>query len=197
MLDMIKQRRMMQTTIAILVLLNLALITTMIINRPPGPGEGSALPMGFEHFLRTELDLSTTQMDALHDIRAQHFEDTYPMMEMLADSLDALIEQAFDPATDSIRVNELVRNISNIHVDMDMGLYRHFTALNALCTPEQQESLRDLAGKLMRANSPPPPQGGQSAARRPPPAGDQGQERRPPPPGGQSHERRPPAPGDR
>jgi len=195
MLDIIKQQRMMQATVAILVLLNLALIIFMIINKPPRQND-VAPQVGVESFLQTELELSDGQMDALHNIRKQHFDNVHPNMTALADSLESLIAEAFKPISDSTRVNELAQNISDIHVKMDLALYNHFVQLNALCTPEQQGRLKDLAGKLMPGSSQLPPPEGQGAQGRAPHPDGRAQDRRPPPPG-QGPDRGAPPPRDR
>ena len=181
MLDIIKQKRMMQVTIAVLVILNLALISSMIIHKRPEQGDPDR-PLGMEGFLKSELGLTDSQTEAMHNIRMRHFDNTHPLLSSLADSLELLISEAFNPETDSKRAEELVANISDIHVDMDRALYHHFVDLNALCTPEQQMRLKELAGELMRGGSqPPPPQrmGGQA---RPPRPDGKGMDRRPPPP---------------
>ncbi|NQV42506.1 MAG: periplasmic heavy metal sensor [Candidatus Marinimicrobia bacterium] len=182
MLDIIKQKRMMQTTIAILVVLNLALISSMILTKRPGPNN-SVYPMGLEGFLKSELGLTESQTEAMHAIRKQHFDNTHPLMSSLADSMELLISEAFNPAKDSTRADMLVHHISNIHIDMDRALYRHFVELNALCTPEQQARLKELAGELMRGGSQPPPPQGMGEEGRPPHPDAQGMDRRPPPRG--------------
>ena len=181
MLDIIKQQRMMKITIALLVILNLALISSMVLTRRPVQNNPDH-PMGLEGFLKLELGLTDSQTEAMHTIRKQHFDNTHPLLSSLADSLELLISEAFNPRVDSARANELVLNISNIHVDMDRALYRHFVELNALCTPEQQARLKDLVGELMRGGSQPPPQG-MGAEGRPPHPNVQGMDRRPPPRG--------------
>ncbi len=183
MLDIIKQKRMMQITITLLVILNLVLISSMIINKRPGQN-GPDHPMGLEGFLKTELGLTDSQTDAMHTIRKQHFDNAHPLLSALSDSLELLISEAFEPMTDSLRAEELVHNISNIHIDLDRALYNHFVELNALCTPEQQARLKDLAGELMRGGAQPPPQG-------------MGSEGRPPHPDAEAMDRRPPPHGQR
>jgi len=183
MLDIIKQRRMMQLALAILVILNLGLMGSMVLNKRPSP-ESEAPRQGLEMFLKEELALSENQMEALHDIRKQHFDWAQPLMEALADSLETLVGQAFYPVSDSVRVNELAHNISDLHVSMDLALYTHFVQLNAICTPEQQDRLKDLAGKLMPGSSRPPHPKEQMGEGRPPHPDGQGMDRRPPPPSG-------------
>ncbi|MBC8375094.1 MAG: periplasmic heavy metal sensor [FCB group bacterium] len=182
MLDIIKQKRMMQITIALLVILNLALISSMVINKRPGQNDPDH-PRGLEGFLKSELGLTDSQTEAMHNIRKQHFDNAHPLLSSLADSLELLISESFKPMADSTRANELVLNISNIHVDMDRALYDHFVELNALCTPEQQARLKDLAGELMRGGSQPPPPQGMGAEGRPPHPEGQAPDRRPPPRG--------------
>jgi len=182
MLDMIKQKRMLQLTIALLVILNLTLIIFMIMNKPPRQDAGTP-QVGLELFLQTELELSEGQMETLHNIRKQHFDNARPLLQSLADSLETLLAEAFKPVSDSSRVNELTRNISDIHIHMDLALYSHFAQLNALCTPEQQDRLKDLAGKLMPGNAQPPPPDGQGPEGRPPHPDERAQDGRPPPPG--------------
>ena len=118
----------------------------------------------------------------MHAIRKQHFDNAHPLLSTLSDSLELLVSEAFKPVTNSARAEELARNISNIHVDMDLALYDHFVKLNALCTPDQQARLKELAGELMRGGSQPPPTG-QIGERRPPRPDGQAMDRRPPPPG--------------
>jgi len=194
MLDIIKKQRMMQASVALLVILNLALITSMIINKPPRMN-GDSPHQGPGIFLEKELGLDASQLEALHGIREQHFDNAQPILESLSDSLESLIAEAFKPSSDSTRVNELAQNISDIHLRMDLALYNHFVQLNALCTPEQQIQLKAIAGKLIPGNSQPPPQG-QAPEGRPPHPDGRGQDRRPPPPG-QGPGRGAPPPRDR
>jgi Spy/CpxP family protein refolding chaperone len=182
MLDIIKERRMMQIAVAILVILNLALITSMIIQKPPFPGNQAPRP-GLEIFLAEELKLSEAQVDAFHAIRKQHFDSVHPILDRMNDSLELLISEAFNPDRDPDRVKELNQNTADIHAQMDYALYDHFVQLNEICTPEQRGRLKKLARELTRGGNQPPPQEGPRQAGRPPHPGGQTRDGRLPPPG--------------
>ncbi len=181
MLDMIKERRMMQIAVAILVILNLALITSMIIQKPPFPDNQTPRP-GLEAFLQTELNLSESQVEAFHAIRKQHFDSVHPILDKMNDSLELLISEAFNPDKDSDRVKELTQNTADIHAQMDYALYAHFAKLNEICTPVQQGRLKELARELTRGGTQPPPQKGPRPEGRPPHPDGQARDGRLPPP---------------
>lgn len=167
MLDIVKERRFMQITIALLVVLNLALIFSMFIHnqRPPGPpGQG-----GGESFLRDELELTPDQVAKFEMIRSQHFESTSPLVRDLSDSLDLLISGAFDPRMDVNRAIKLAQNAGKMHTELDLALYDHFGRLSQICTPEQQKRLMELASEMTRGGPPPPSHNERGRDRPPPP----------------------------
>ncbi len=183
MTDIFQKRRLGQITIVLLVLLNLALILTMIISKPPRRGNETP-QQGLEGFLREELQLSEEQMQAFVDIRNGHFNTLKPKMEALSDSMEILVDAAFDPDVDSLDVAELTKSMAVIHTEMDLALYRHFAHLNEICSPEQQVLLRKLADQLIRGSTQPPPPERQSMSGRPPHGEERGRGPGGPPPRG-------------
>ncbi|NQV13847.1 hypothetical protein HQ531_00205 [bacterium] len=178
MLDMIKERRWMQYTIALLVILNLAMVTSMFLHERSSHGpQGPQGPKnGLEYFLKTELDLFPEQVEQMHIIRREHFRANQPLVHALKDSSELLILLAFNPDADSSLANKLSLNIGDIHAQLDFALYSHFVQLNSICTPVQKERLRALAKELTRGSVPPPNAQHQPGGGPPPPGGG------PPPP---------------
>ncbi len=184
MLDIIKQRRWMMITIALLVILNFSLIANILIHerlkgRPENPRGG------VEFFLERELRLTPEQSQAFADIRRQHFESTVPYAEALRDSMTALVSEAFELDPNLTRASEIASNIADLHRELDGALFRHFQQLNNICNSEQRERLKGLAAELTRGAAPPPDQ-------QPNPAGGPPPGKAPHPPGGTA-----PPPGTR
>ena len=153
MLDMIKERRWMVLTIFLLVLLNLALITAMVVrDRKPWVHDRSRT--GIETFLKDELALTPTQIDSFKAIRERHFNVGAPLMKAMRDSMTKLVSEAFSPVPDAARVESLSNHLAAIHGKMDRSFYNHFVQLSSLCTPEQRERLKAVAKDLIRTMGP-------------------------------------------
>jgi Spy/CpxP family protein refolding chaperone len=186
MLDIIKQRRWMMSIIVLLVLLNLALIGSMMWG--DRRHDDSDHRSGFEMFLKNELALSPTQIDSFKVLRERQIKQGVPLVKALRDSMDALVSQAFARRPDSARVNRLAHQLGEMHRRLDWSFYQHFAELSALCTPEQRSRLEAFAQDLTRRmwsghkghgrhGEGPPPEG-------PPPRGKHGgpDNQAPPPP---------------
>ena len=167
MLDIIKQRRWMMVTIALLVILNISLIANILMHeRRQGRvdnGRG-----GIEVFLERELRLTHEQSQAFADIRRQHFESTVPYVEALRDSMTALVSEAFELDPNLGRASEIASNIADLHRELDGALFKHFQELNNICSSEQRERLKGLAAELTRGTAPPPNQQRNSGSGPPP-----------------------------
>lgn len=156
MLDIIRKQRFAQIAITLLVLLNLALITSIVwhersgLNTPPPEA-------GLEQFLEIELDLTPAQVEKMHAIRRQHFQSGRSLAEALRDSSEMLLVQAFLPELDSARAEELSANIGQIHAKLEWALYQHFVQLSKICSPQQKIKLSELTRELTRGNGPEAP----------------------------------------
>lgn len=168
MLDMIKERRWMVLTILLLVLLNFALITAMVM-RDRKPWEHDRSRAGFETFLKDELALTPTQLDSFKTIRERHFKAGGLLMKALRDSMTTLVSEAFSPIPNPARVEALSNHLALIHGEMDRSFYNHFVELSSLCTPEQRERLKGVAKDLIRTMGRPSRKAHVKAEMAPPP----------------------------
>ncbi|NQV29413.1 MAG: hypothetical protein HQ508_00875 [Candidatus Marinimicrobia bacterium] len=182
MLDIVKQRRWMMISIALLVILNLSLIANILIHeRLLGRAENPR--GGVEVFLERELKLTPEQSQAFADIRRKHFESTVPFAEALRDSMTAMILEAFTLEPNISRAMEIASNIGNLHRELDWALFQHFQQLQNICSPEQQERLKGLASELTHGAAPPPNQQRNPGSGPPPRNAPHPQNGAPPPPG--------------
>lgn len=137
-----------------LVVLNFALLATLLFARPSAPclpREALRGPFRQEERLQRSLSFSDSQQDAFHDLRDRHQRE----MDSLR-SLIFLARQRLYAGMGAHRgsPDSLFEAIGALNARMEREIFRHFDEVRTLCTPEQAERFDTLVPRLMRHAAP-------------------------------------------
>lgn len=153
-MDYIKRNRLLLSIIGVLVILNLATVSFILFGpRPPGPPPGGQPP---ESFIGHQLGLSLEQTNRYAELREEFFRRGRGEAEAQADAREALFALLRNQDVSDDEVRQRASAIGNIETERSIELYKHFRALRALCTPEQQHKFDTIISDiLMKIGRPP------------------------------------------
>lgn len=144
-----------QFIVAGLILVNLGLLTTIWMRRlgPPPPPPG-----GPGKLLARELDWTVEQQatfEDMHQLHRQRMDSLRREEGPLREAFFAGISQAWPDSTVLRKANE----IGAWEARRELEVYRHFKAVQEICTPEQQEQFEQFLLEVLRRRKPPIPGG--------------------------------------
>lgn len=96
----------------------------------------------------SEVGLDEKQIDTFKVRREEYFKEARPLWQEIRQLKDSLYHSMEKPETDS-SVIELVELINQKNVIADLRLYRHFSRLRTMCTPEQQVRFDTIVPKMV------------------------------------------------
>lgn len=156
-MDYFTKKRLVIWGIALLVLMNIAALTTVWFQQrqiPVPPQLDPGPPKAAQRFLRRELDLSKAQMEAFANLQRQHFEEVRAVQEAIRNLKGELFSELSAAQPDTLRMERLAVEIGDRQTELEKTTFRHFLNLKKHCTPEQQEKLHSLFGRLMHRMEP-------------------------------------------
>lgn len=104
-------------------------------------------------FFRDELNLDDTQLDEFREIN-RTFNRTARGIEMNLSRLrEDLIKELGTQNPDSVRLNELAREIGENHRDLKQVTSAFYLNMRKICTPEQQEKLQTIFESMLNKDS--------------------------------------------
>ena len=151
-MEILSNKRFLWMVILILLVLNIATLTTVWVNRwndrIPRISE-SRLPVQRDHFLKHELNLTADQQvefDKLMNKHREQLESKVNEIRTLREKLMSMIRnQEFSPDSEDI-----VRRIGEKQSELELLNYNHFKEVMAICDDEQKliflETLRRAVG---------------------------------------------------
>ncbi len=171
--------------VIILVIINIATVTTFWLLRENDPAIKPGQGKGAMEFLVKELQLDSLQQEKFKDLREEHQQQMREVRTQIRDAKDAMFTLLKSPeATDTI-VEKASLVSAALEAKIDMITFRHFKKIRAICDSSQQIKFDAIINQVVKMIAPgpggnrppgPPPMGAPDGL---PPAGE-GQ--RPPPP---------------
>ena len=162
-----KNVRLYQILVILLVILNLATLAFMWFNRP-----GRERPVGQQgpaSFLIRELNLSGSQQKEYMSLRREHRE----MLKKLSERDQGLHKRFFDlfllDSPDTINMEALADSIAANRKKMEVITYDHFYRVSKMLDPEQQKKFTIIFQDVLKMVLPPPPPPPNDAPPPPPP----------------------------
>lgn len=146
-------RKFLYTFVILLVVLNIALLFLLI--KPTG---------GFEPkhaFLTEELQFTDAQIESFRLLDRSHRATMRSFDRNIRQLKDQLFQSFSDTLTDP---KSIARDIGDLEVKKDLELYRFFTEVRKICTPEQVQKFDKIISQALKGGPKGPPQ-----QRRPPP----------------------------
>lgn len=153
------QNRFSTWIISILILMNIItlIIIWVIVDRdkmPPPPPRDRRPPDPIV-MMQKELDLSDEQTAEFESLRNQHF----VIMDSLSKEMNIvrrlLVDELFKPVHDTELVESLTDKIGVLEKSLEISRFNHFQEVILMCSPEQQNKLKEILGKMILRKPPP------------------------------------------
>ncbi|TCZ71750.1 hypothetical protein [Flaviaesturariibacter aridisoli] len=140
--------------ITLLVLLNIALLATIWLQKKEGRVAAPGPRPGDENPLATELRFDSAQRRSFDTLRAEHFKWMQGYRKQMRDARDHYFDGIKSGAAPD---NRIAWSIAALHTKMDSATYVHFAQVRALCNPQQQEAFDRLLRRIVNAAGRPGP----------------------------------------
>jgi protein CpxP len=131
----------------VLFLLNIGVISFLIMNKPPRPGEE-----GPKRIIIERLRFNTEQADRYEDLIEQHKREIGPINDEIAATKNQLYKTL--PSPDPVKEDSLTALIGRLQERMEHIHYRHFLAIKQLCRADQRNDFDALTNDLSEYFSP-------------------------------------------
>ncbi|MBO8091930.1 MAG: periplasmic heavy metal sensor [Prosthecochloris sp.] len=144
-MDLFSSKRLISVILALLVVLNLALLGFLLWQNFYQPEkEVQQDRTSRKTFFQEELRLSDEQNRRFNALRKEHFRGSIPVFIHIAAQKKQLIDEAFKETPDVEAINTLAERIGKNQAILERRLAWHFHSLATVCTPEQKDSLRTI-----------------------------------------------------
>ncbi|MBP9095509.1 MAG: Spy/CpxP family protein refolding chaperone [Ignavibacteria bacterium] len=187
-METISKNKLLFTIILVLILINVGTLSFMWYGRfkgphpppppppPPGDERQHGPPPEAKMYLKEQLKLTDSQMEAIDKIRDSHISQIHKLREETHELKDKLFSNLSNPDIDSNKLKEITTQIGNNEARVDLIAFDNFREVRKLCTDEQKKKFDEIILDVMRMNA---PEGRPGGDRRGPPPPDG---RRGPPP---------------
>ena len=170
-MDFLSKQKLTNLLIIVLVVINILSLTFIWYREmhrpklpPPQPGREDV-----GRFIKDQLNLNNEQKTQFDKYMKKHADVTREMNNKIGELKKEILIEAFNPNSDTNKVNDLTQKIGKIQGDYEKFLYEHFQKLASVCNPEQKEKLKNIFlssfGPKDRPEIPPP--GHREGMRRP------------------------------
>ncbi len=169
-----KNLKLLTTIVILMVLINIALLLMLWMNRPPkaGPSPGGSA----RDYLVKELSLTAEQTKQYDSLRKGHHEAIISLQQDIRKRKEDLFATLGEPSADSAAIDAAAAKIAAAMALLDKQTYYHFRQVRARLLPGQQQKFDQVIQKALRIMQLPPAREGHEG----PPGG--GGEELPPPP---------------
>jgi len=161
-MDVFSKNKFLFWAMAILVVLNLTLITILAVGHfchrehPPMCQPLDMRPDKFhaKDFISHELKLDETQKNQFEAILDSHFVLVDKIMEQIMKKRDEKFEKIFSNNSDEAQIGALAGEIGNLYKDLEIANSTHFLQLKKIIKPEQVDKLKELLKESIKFNRP-------------------------------------------
>lgn len=152
-MDFISSKRFITITLAILVVLNLALLGTLWWQNTNPLRKNETVVKTQKHknkpsIFEKELKLTEEQNKQFNVLRLQHFQRTLPALVAISGLKRQLIQESVKDEPDTLVIKTLAQRIGSQQALIEYRLAWHFNGLSKVCTPEQRDSLQSVLEKV-------------------------------------------------
>lgn len=138
--------------IILLVLLNLALLTFIIIQNKNSIATSKIQEIKKERvrqFIHKELNLSTEQQELFEESGHIYFEKMKNNKMKMTEIKKEIINEMFKKnGPDKEKVDVLMQELSDKHKEIEESQFDHFNELKEICTPEQEQKLHEILNEM-------------------------------------------------
>ena len=152
-MDFLSSKRFISITLAILIVLNLALLGTLWWQNVKAPTKNEKAVKALkdtkkQSFFEKELNLTDEQSKEFNALRQQHFQGTLPALVTISSLKRKLIQEAIKTDPDTLEIKVLAERIGSLQAVIEYRLAWHFNGLSNVCSPEQRDSLQSVLEKV-------------------------------------------------
>lgn len=146
--------RASQWIILTLVLVNIATLATVWLH-PAQPRPPKDIARMWQH----ELGLSDQQTDQVRALVREHRQGAESLFQRMAANKHRMLLALNAAPPDTLLAHQLADTSAVIQRELDLRLQDHYSALRAICTPEQYEKLTRIFLETLQRGAPRPPGG--------------------------------------
>jgi len=95
-------------------------------------------------YFRDQLGLTDGQMDKFREFNPEFRQQALDITIHLAEDRQEMLDEMVSSSPDTVKLNQLSREIGNLHRSLKVLTYRYYLDMKNLCTPEQQIKLENL-----------------------------------------------------
>ena len=162
----IGKQTLLTALVAILMALNISLVTFMWFNQHhAGPPEGPDTTK----FLINELGFDKTQEQQYIALQHQLADSLKPVHENERKIHDRFFEMMHEEAPDSALVTATIDSMGHMRTQIEYFTFQHFRQVRALCNTEQKKKFDNIISEAMRRMGPRPPRRNDDMHDGPPP----------------------------
>ncbi|UZJ41017.1 periplasmic heavy metal sensor [Prosthecochloris sp. SCSIO W1101] len=152
-MDFLSSKRFISITLAILIVLNLALLGTLWWQNVKAPTKNEKAVKTIkdtkkQSFFEKELNLTDEQSKEFNALRQQHFQGTLPALVTISSLKRKLIHEAIKAEPDTLEIKALAERIGSLQAVLEYRLAWHFNGLSNVCSPEQRDTLQSVLEKV-------------------------------------------------
>lgn len=150
-MDFLSSKRLVTTTLIILVLLNIALMGVLwwqnFVSGSYHSVEMTRMYSGNSQ-VPPNLALTETQKTAFMKLRQEHFSKSIPSVQKIIALKKELIAESVKHSPDKKRLASIADSIGKRQAWLENDMANHFHDLAELCTPDQRKSLEKMLGNI-------------------------------------------------
>jgi Spy/CpxP family protein refolding chaperone len=150
-MDFLSSKRLVTTTLVILVLLNIALMGVLWWQNFVSGSYHSVEMTRMYNGANTpppNLELTDKQKTAFMKLRQEHFRKSMPAVQKIIELKKELIAESLKPSPEKKKVAAIADSIGKRQAWLENDLATHFHELAELCTPDQRKSLEKMLGNI-------------------------------------------------
>lgn len=150
-MDFLTSKRFITATLAVLVVLNVTLLSFLWWQNSHTSGRGPIkITRQYSRHIYFSGPLSLTEEQSLRfrDIRKNHFRKVTPYIQAVAGLKKDLIRESVKEKPDTAKINSLAEAIGIRQAVLEKELALHFHELALVCTPGQRDSLRNMLEQI-------------------------------------------------
>ncbi|MCK9616652.1 MAG: periplasmic heavy metal sensor [Lentimicrobiaceae bacterium] len=140
-------------TVIILLIINIAALGTMAYHsfRHSTPEEQNPRGIG-GGFIEKELQLSPMQKTQFKTLRMEFFSSSSEIFKQQRENKQKMIRELSNDTPDTSELHAIALSMGELHKQLKINTYRHFIALQKICTPTQRKKLKTLLNKIPQLN---------------------------------------------
>jgi len=102
----------------------------------------------FDHFIKDELNFDEDQFSKFLDLREKNKEKQHSIVSKLSQKREEMMKELSAETPDTTKLNQIAKQIGNLHEELKKGTIEHFIQVKAICNPSQEKKFNELIQKM-------------------------------------------------